>query len=306
MKGPFMQEHKTLVFDIEKFAVNDGPGIRTVVFLKGCPLRCIWCHNPESQTFNAELLFNSERCVNCMMCAGNCPEICHRAQEGRHIFDRNKCVSCGRCSVTCPSGALNCIGQKLTVNDVMKEVMKDLAFYRNSGGGLTISGGEPLAHFTFTYALLKEAKTSGLHTVIETCGFAPWEQIAELLPLVDLWVWDIKSSPAKHRELTGVPIDTILENLQKLTNAGGQVILSCPLIPGVNDEDEHLLQIAEIANRLPNVQGIDLKPYHPMGENKNRQLGRKKYFKSDFASAEEKKRWLAVITAQTAVKVHLH
>ena len=297
-----MSLEKTRIFDIEKFAVHDGPGIRTVVFMKGCPLHCIWCHNPESQSFQPELLYQTEKCINCRNCAAACPEVCHSFKNGNtHVFDRKKCTGCGKCTENCLTDALRTAGREMTVDEVMAEVMKDRIFYENSGGGLTLSGGEPLAHFDFTFELLKQAKSRGIHTAVETCGFADWKQIEKLLNLTDLWLWDIKASPEKHKQLTGADSGRILTNLKRLSAADVAIILRCPMIPGVNDEDSHLLQIATLANELKSVQGIDLEPYHPLGEGKKSQLGRESVFHSDFVSESDKIRWQTFIAAHTAV-----
>lgn len=298
-------DEKTLIFDIEKFAVHDGPGIRTVIFMKGCPLRCLWCHNPESQSFEPELLFNTEKCVLCGNCEKNCPEICHFVNEKEHFFDRKKCSGCGVCEERCSAEALQLCGRKMSVKEVMETVLKDQIFYQNSGGGITLSGGEPLAHFSFSYTLLKAAKEAGLHTAVETCGFAPWERIRALLPLVDLWLWDVKATPEKHEQLTGVPAQLILENLRKLDQSETEIILRCPLVPGVNDDDSSLEHIASLANQLSNVRQIDLEPYHPMGEGKSRNLGRENIFHSEFSSEQEKARWKKFIQSRTNIAVHI-
>ncbi len=302
-----MSDKKTLIFDIEKFAVHDAPVIRTVVFMKGCPLHCLWCHNPESQAFQSELLFNTTKCVKCGMCVPVCPEKCHSVTAEEHTFDRSKCVACGRCADVCPAEALKLVGKEMTVDEVLQEVLKDRVFYQNSGGGMTLSGGEPLAHFEFTLALLKAAKEAGLHTAIETSGFASWERIRQLLPVVDLWLWDVKATPEKYETLTGVPWDPIYKNLKNVAESGGKIVLRCPLVPGVNDEDAHLIRIASLANELgASVQQIDLEPYHPMGEGKNQELGRSDIFRSEFASADSKKHWQEVISGHTATPVHLY
>lgn len=300
-----MNDETALIFDIEKFAVHDGPGIRTVVFMKGCPLHCLWCHNPESQSRDPEILFHSGKCTRCGICSSVCPRSCHTVDADGHRFDRSQCTACGLCSERCSAEALHLVGRKMSVGEVMKEVMKDQVFYRNSGGGITLSGGEPLAHFAFTSALLKAAKEAGIHTAVETCGFAPWERIRELLPLVNLWLWDVKASPEKHEKLTGVPAEPILENLHKLDQAGGAIFLRCPLVPGVNDSDAELRHIATLANEHPHVREIDLEPYHPLGEDKSRCLGRETVFHSGFASESDKSRWKETISALTKVPVHI-
>ena len=243
-----------LIFDIEKFAVHDGPGIRTVVFLKGCPLRCLWCHNPESQSFEPEQMASVD---------GKAPP--------------------------------ETVGRAMTVEEVMAEVRKDKPFYDNSGGGLTVSGGEPLAHFEFTRELLAAAKGEGIHTAVETSGFAPRERIEALLPLVDLWLWDVKAPPSLHRKLVGVEAAPILDNLAFLASRGAKSILRCPLVPGVNDSDEALRHIRRLFETTPGVLRIDIEPYHPMGEDKNRRLGRTDWFRAPFATDVDKARWQAAL-----------
>lgn len=301
-----MNNVKTLVFDIEKFAVHDGPGIRTVVFMKGCPLRCLWCHNPESQSFKPELLFNGEKCTLCGRCTVVCPQGCHSILEGKHVFDREKCVTCGLCAEGCAPEALKLCGKEMSAAEVMKEVMKDQVFYENSGGGMTLSGGEPLAHMEFTETLLKAAREKKLHTAIETSGFAPWKEIEKLLPLTDLWLWDVKAAPGDHQRLTGVPFEPILENLRKVSASGAAIILRCPLVPGVNDTEEHLISIADLANTLEGVEGIDLEPYHPMGEGKGVQLGRGTVFHAEFASEADKERWREILKKHTSVNFNIY
>lgn len=300
-----MNNEKLLVFDIEKFAVHDGPGIRTVVFLKGCPLKCVWCHNPESQSFRSELLFDPGKCSRCGRCAAICPQNAHLVTENKHLFLRSRCRGCALCPENCPSEALRLSGKAMSVPEIMDEVMKDLPFYRTSGGGITLSGGEPLSHIRFTSDLLKAAKANGLHTAIETCGFSSWEKIETILPFTDLWLWDIKALPEKHQDLTGVPFEPILDNLKKLSASGASIILRCPLVPGINDEDAHLFQIARLANELPGIREINLEPYHPMGEGKGVLLGREHIFHANFASDADKNRWKKIISSRTEVPCHI-
>ena len=249
-----MSNEIAIVFDIEKFAVHDGPGIRTVVFLKGCPLRCLWCHNPESQSFEPEQMASAD--------GKSSPEI---------------------------------VGKAMTVEKVMASVRKDKAFYDNSGGGLTVSGGEPLAHFAFTQDLLSAAKAEGIHTAVETSGFAPRERIEALLPFVDLWLWDVKAPPSLHEKLVGCPAAPILDNLAFIASRGASVILRCPLVPGINDSDEALAHIRHLSETTPGVLRVDIEPYHPLGENKNRRLGRTDWFRAPFASDADKARWQTIL-----------
>ena len=244
-----------IIFNIQRFCTNDGPGIRTTVFLKGCPLSCLWCHNPESQRREKELMFYRDKCTGC----GRCRDL---------TVDDTDFI--------CYNDAKSICGKTATVDEVLEEVLKDRIFYETSGGGMTLSGGEPLAQFGFAKALLQAAKDAGLHTAIETCGFTSEERIREIAPFVDLFLFDYKETdPALHKEFTGVDNAPILANLRLLDKMGKKSILRCPLIPGCNLRDEHLQGICTLANSLENLQGIEIEPYHALGEGKYTALDRK-------------------------------
>lgn len=300
-----MNEKKATVFDIQRFSLHDGPGIRTTVFLKGCPLNCLWCHNPESKSGRRELMLHASRCIGCGGCVNVCPRGVHSfSEDGVHMVDREACLHCGKCAEVCV-GALEICGRELTVDEVMDEVMKDRAFYENSGGGLTVSGGEPLAHAGFSLALLTEAKSRGLNTAIETSGFAKWETLEPFVGYVDLFLWDVKETDAeRHKLYTGVDNGLILENLRKLNGRGARIVLRCPVIPGCNDREEHFKAIGGLAEELSGVERVDVEPYHPLGMSKAESLGRE-YLAKDIASPSDGdvRRWVEIISSVTSKKV---
>lgn len=262
------------VFDISRFCLNDGAGICTTVFLKGCPLRCVWCHNPESQNSAPELLYSEDRCINCGSCAGVCPKDCHAMDKG-HIFRRNNCTGCGACVSVCGTEALRLAGRPYTAKEVLNIVLRDRAYYKETGGGLTVSGGEPMMQIDFLEELFYLAKGEGLRTNIETCGYAPPSAFVRIAPLTDCFLFDWKESdPKKHRFFTGADNQPIRENLALLNEMGAEIVLRLPLIPGYNDSDEHREGIAAIANRYKNIRYLEILPYHPLGIAKERELGR--------------------------------
>lgn len=271
-----MREVLGNIFDIQRFCVHDGPGIRTTVFVKGCPLRCQWCHNPESQKREPSLAYYDGKCIACGACVNICELKCHTLEEDdlaqgrpKHGIDREKCIKCGECSKTCPTGALELLGRQTSVDDVMSEVVRDKIFYKNSGGGMTVSGGEPLMQSEFLLALLKSAKKRGIHTCIETCGFAAAETVESIVPYTDLFLYDIKETdPKRHKELTGAPLEVIISNLKLIDRLGAKTVLRCPLIPEKNLRDRHLEAIARLAMELKNVMEINVMAYHTLGSSK--------------------------------------
>ena len=265
---------RATIFEIERFALNDGPGIRTVVFFKGCPLRCQWCSNPESQGTTLELFYLPRRCLGCARCVSAC-ERQALGYQGRVVIDRERCNACGRCVLACNTTALSLAGREVAVQEIFQEVLRDEAFYRHSGGGVTFSGGEPTAQPQALRELAELCHDAGLHTCIETCGHFPWEELRETLPALDLFLFDLKHiSASRHLELTGTGNELILDNFRRLLGAGKPVILRFPLLPGVNDETRHLEELGEVlAATAPGIR-IDILPYHRLGNAKYVGLGR--------------------------------
>ena len=295
---------KARILNVQRFCTKDGPGIRTTVFFKGCPLHCAWCHNPESQNGKAELLFNAEKCVHCLRCVAHCSQNCHQFKNGSHAFDRTSCIACGAClSPLC--NALELAGKQRSVDSILEEVLLDELYYQNSEGGITLSGGEPLMQSQAALELLQKAKARGIHTAVETCGFVSREILAKTLPVTDLYLFDCKETdPERHRKWTGVDNHLILENLRYLDSMGKSTVLRCPIIPTVNDRDEHLAKIAEIANQLQNVLQIVIEPYHTLGVSKYERLG-KSYTLShlDTLDREATERCVSKLKALTSVPV---
>jgi pyruvate formate lyase activating enzyme len=263
-----------VVTHIQRFSVHDGPGIRTTVFLKGCQLRCPWCHNPETYRAQPELQVFAQRCIGCGACIARCPEHARRLVDGQLVFDRERCVACGRCAETCYAQALVLVGQTKTAGQVAEEVLADRAFYESSDGGVTISGGEPLAQASFTRAILELCREEGVHTAIESNLAWPWATVARLLPVVDLFMVDVKLwDDAEHRTWTGVSNQQTVDNLRRLDAEGKPLVVRTPIICRVNDRVDQIAAIADFLSGLANVRQYELLPYHPLGMGKYEALG---------------------------------
>ena len=289
------------IFDIKKYSINDGPGIRTTVFFSGCPLSCLWCHNPESQSLKPELMYRAGHCLLCGVCIEACPEnaitlevdnqVMHLpdATDGygidlkksttirvHKIFtDRNKCVRCQTCVASCYSGAREFSGREVTVDEVMLQVEREIPFYDESGGGVTFSGGEPLMQPRFLSALLKTCRKQEIHTVVDTSGFANWNAFEQIRGDVDLFLYDLKHMDSiHHREVTGVPNEVILENLRKLSECGNRIVVRVPLVPGINDDEKNLMESGKFLASLSNLEDVELMGYHDIAQAKYEALGR--------------------------------
>lgn len=280
-----------IIFDIERCSMYDGPGIRTTVFLKGCPLSCKWCHNPESQRSLPELAFHSEQCICCGNCAQVCPSV-HTVTKLRHKVERKLCKTCGKCLSVCPTGALKIVGRQIRIREIIEILKRDKSFFDSTGGGLTVSGGEPFSQYIFLRQLLKCAKEEDIHTCIETCGFTTQEKLDGVLPFTDLFLFDYKVTASEaHKEYTGVDNRMILDNFHYLYSAGKQIILRCPIIPGYNDTVEHFQAICDIEKQFPSLAGIEIMPYHSLGREKAAAVNRPYEITSPTVSDLTKQRW---------------
>lgn len=262
-------EIKGIVFDIRRYSVHDGPGIRTTVFFKGCPLRCAWCHNPEGLEPEPEIAYREDRCIRCGSCLIACEEGAISWQDNAPLTDRTICIRCGTCTDVCYTAARETVGTIMTVDQVMAEIEKDIPFYEQSGGGVTLSGGEPLLQPDFARLILASCKHKGIHTAIDTCGFVAWEKLKIVCKHTDLILYDLKlMDDEKHRRYTGVSNDIILKNLENLSRLGRTIAIRLPVIPGMNDDDENIRQIGAFAASLHRKHTIELLPYHELGIHK--------------------------------------
>ena len=255
--------NKAIFFDIQRNSFVDGPGIRTTVFFKGCNLKCAWCHNPESQSAKPQMMFYKDKCTGCGKCKSVCP------------YHLEQCELCGKCTLYCPVDARKVCGKEHTVDEVLKEVLKDQAFYETSGGGVTFSGGECMLQIDFLAEILKKCKENGIHTAVDTAGHIPFESFEKILSYTDLFLYDIKIFDSqKHKQYVGVGNELILENLKKLFERKAKLWIRIPIIPDVNDSIEEIQKIKDFLKTNGTPEKIELLPYHAMGENKYRAIGK--------------------------------
>jgi pyruvate formate lyase activating enzyme len=265
---------KGWVFNIQRYSIHDGPGIRTTVFLKGCPLRCFWCQNPESQNIYPEILLFKDKCTRCGMCVSACQNGANSLSSVSAEIERDRCTGCGKCVEACPNEARTLVGKSLAVEEVVKEVKKDTSFYNKSGGGVTLSGGDPAAQPDFSLAILKECKEAGMHTAIETTGNAPWKTLEKILEYTDFVLFDIKQMDSeKHYQGTGRPNALILENARKVSKLKPMKV-RVPLIPGFNDSEGDIRKTAHFVKEELGKVPLEILAYNQLGEAKYDRLGK--------------------------------
>lgn len=265
---------KGTVLNVTRFCTDDGPGIRTTVFLKGCPLRCLWCHNPESQSKQPEIMYDAKKCFACARCADVCTMGCHSVNSV-HVFNRTGCIGCGACAEICTAKALELYGKRMSVDEVFAEIKKDKTFYEISGGGITVSGGEPLFQPEFTAELLKICKANGIHTAIETGGFADESKLLSVIKYCDLVLFDIKETDEElHKLYTGVSFKPIFKSLTVINEHKIPFMIRAPIIPTLNDRELHLEALKAFRSSMEFCQGVQIMPYHKIGTYKYELLGR--------------------------------
>lgn len=264
-----------MIFNIQKCSNRDGDGLRTTVFFKGCPLSCKWCANPESQSFHPEIMESNNKCIGCMRCLKECPvQAIHLEDDFPRIL-REKCTKCFHCTEICYAGAKYVVGWEPDIESFFREIEKERAFFKNSGGGATFSGGEPLSQPVLLKNIAQRCHEEGIHVMLESCGYANYSQFEGALPFVDALYMDLKHiDPAVHKALTGVDNALILQNIQKISDFGIPIIIRTPVIPGYNDDDDNIIGIAEFIRSIANVKDYELLAYHKLGEVKYRALGR--------------------------------
>ncbi len=296
-----MNDLKGCISDIIPFSLHDGPGIRTTVFFKGCPLHCLWCHNPETQAFHSQNLYMPEKCIHCGGCESVCPEK-QRSSGGKWITNAMLCIGCGACEKICPVDANHINGHFMSPEEVLGRTIGDLIFYQTSGGGVTFSGGEPLAQGEFLCETARLHTEAGIHTILETSGFGSQKVLEAVIPYISTFYFDWKvTNPELHKKMTGADNRLIRSNLEYLNQAGADIVLRCPIIPGCNDTKEHFEGIGRLTKELKQIRQVDVLPYHSVGNDKRKRMG----LESDGLVQNDtcKARWKAAIEAACCVPV---
>ncbi|MCK4257488.1 MAG: glycyl-radical enzyme activating protein [Halanaerobiales bacterium] len=296
---------KGSIFNIQRYSVHDGPGIRTTIFLKGCPLSCWWCHNPESQSSKLERVFRQEQCIGCGTCIKICANKAIVLIDGKASINDASCSLCGECVHFCPVNAVEMMGKIVTVEDVMKEIKKDVIFFDESGGGVTFSGGEPLVQNEFLYDLLDRCKQEEIHTTVDTSGYISWEKLNQIASRTDLFLYDIKlMDNEKHKKYIGVSNVLILENLKKLSESDKKIFARIPAIPGINDDDENIIKTGEFLSKLK-IDQVNLLPYHNIGIDKYKKLGMTYKVQNVKVPSDEKMNQLSEILKRMGLNVKI-
>jgi pyruvate formate lyase activating enzyme len=271
-----MAQNTAIIFNVQKFCAHDGPGIRTTVFFKGCPLHCVWCHNPEGQTYAKQLLWKQENCTLCGRCVAACPAQAIRQGDSKPSHNPRLCLYCGKCAEACVNNAREIVGEERTIGQLLAEIERDRPFYDQSGGGVTFSGGEAMAQIDFVAELAAACRNRGISVAVDTCGAVPYESFERILPDVDLFLYDIKAmDPDLHRRLTGQDNRQILDNLKRLAASGANINLRLPLIEGVNSDNPSIAALIGLATEL-RIRNLNLLPYHKLGQDKYAQLRRRR------------------------------
>lgn len=301
-----MTGDKGIIFNIKKYAIHDGPGIRTTVFLKGCPLSCGWCHNPEGISSRPHLVYRRDLCIGCGECVSACPnDAISLTPEGIKTHS-SLCKLCGTCAEVCPAEAREFIGQTQEATRIMELIEKDMPFFDESGGGVTFSGGEPLLQPAFLLQLLEACGRRGIHRTVDTSGYADTDTVMAVAEKTDLFLFDLKlMDPEKHKRFTGVSNEKILSNLTHLAKEGANISIRIPMIPGINDDERNIEQTATFAEKLPNIRNIHILPYHDAARNKYEKLGMNYYFNGLQTPGESHREAMSRRLARTGLEIKL-
>ena len=294
------------IFDIKKFAVHDGEGIRTTVFFKGCPLSCVWCHNPESISAKPELEYIGGKCLNCASCVAVCKNGAHTMENGNHSYNREACIACGECVAPCLGDALSLCGKDMTVDEVFDIAMEDAAFYEASNGGVTLSGGECLLQADFCAELLRRLKENGINCNVDTCGYVDKSAIDKVAPYTDTFLYDIKHiDSAIHKKYTGVPNERIVENLRYIASIGKDIEVRIPLIPDINDDDATIEKIGTLLPEITTINKVQLLSYNNLAGSKYENIGRKNTMPKSSPQSRERMDAIAEILKKHNLKVEI-